>query len=109
MPSSPSTDVTPCQEADKSWLQPIVLSGKHVKLEPLTLEHCQDLKEVVLDGEMWKLWYTRIPEPEMMEAEINRRLKLQEDGSMLPFAVIDPLTGKAVGMTTYMAADPVSK
>jgi RimJ/RimL family protein N-acetyltransferase len=56
----------------------------------------------VRDGELWNLWYTFVPPPEKMRAEIDRRLGLQQQGSMLPFAVLDPSTGAAVGMTTYM-------
>ena len=40
-----------------------------------------------------------------MEMEIERRLKLQDMGTMLPFAVISLKTEKAVGMTTYMLFD----
>ena len=61
------------------------------------------------DGELWRLWYTTIPEPEKMAAEIDRRLGLQAEGSMLPFAVIDSATGKAVGMTTYMNVDAANR
>jgi RimJ/RimL family protein N-acetyltransferase len=44
-----------------------------------------------------------------MTAEIDRRLRLQAEGSMLPFAVIDNGLRKAVGMTTYMNVDAVHK
>ena len=40
-----------------------------------------------------------------MRQEIDRRLELQTKGSMLPFAVVEPRTGAAVGMTTYMNVD----
>jgi RimJ/RimL family protein N-acetyltransferase len=40
-----------------------------------------------------------------MRAEIERRLQLQAQGSMLPFAVREPLTGRIAGMTTYMHVD----
>jgi len=40
-----------------------------------------------------------------MRAEIERRLGLQRAGSMLPFTVIEPSTGKAAGMTTLMNID----
>jgi N-acetyltransferase len=85
-----------------AWLKPITLRGGRVALEPLAITHCRELKEAVRDGELWRLWYTSVPAPERMEAEIERRLKLQAAGSMLPFAAIDATTGKAVGMTTYM-------
>ena len=92
-----------------TWLEPVTLSGASVRLEPLEQRHCGDLIEAVKDGELWRLWYTSIPAPEKMEAEIDRRRGLQASGSMLPFAVVDPASGKAVGMTTYMNVDAVNK
>ena len=56
------------------------------------------------DGNLWQLWYTAIPTPEGMAAEIDRRLGLHAAGSMLPFAVLDA-SGMPVGMTTYMHID----
>jgi N-acetyltransferase len=84
------------------------LIGRHGRLAPLRPEHHDDLVEAVRDGELWKLWYTAIPTPEGMAAEIQRRLGLQRAGSMLPFAVLDA-SGKAVGMTTYMNIDAANR
>ena len=91
------------------WITPTTLSGQHVALVPLAAEHHDDLVEAVRDGELWQLWYTAIPAPEGMAAEIARRLDLQTKGSMCPFAVIDPSTGRAVGMTTYMNIDAANR
>ncbi len=83
---------------------PVTLQGRHVKLEPLTLAHAPALMRAVQDGELWRLWYTAIPAPDRMVAEIERRLGLLASGSMLPWAVLDH-SGNAVGMTTYMNVD----
>jgi len=91
-----------------AWPRPVTLSGTHATLVPLEKSHAPALVEAVRDGELWKLWYTSIPSPERMEAEIDRRLGLQEQGSMLPFAVLDA-AGTPVGMTTYMNIDAVNK
>ena len=56
------------------------------------------------DGELWRLWYTSIPRPDGMPREIDRRLALQQAGSMLPFTVFDA-EGRIAGMTTYMNID----
>jgi RimJ/RimL family protein N-acetyltransferase len=40
-----------------------------------------------------------------MDREIHRRLHEQARGSMCPFAVVDPNSRRAVGMTTYMNID----
>ena len=84
------------------------LTGLHAQLVPLRPGHHDDLVEAVRDGELWKLWYTAIPTPEGMAAEIQRRLGLQQAGSMLPFAVLNA-SGKAVGMTTYMNIDAANR
>ncbi|MFP3580763.1 GNAT family protein [Arthrobacter sp. SIMBA_036] len=88
--------------------EPITLTGKFVTLEPLSQEHHDDLVEAARDGELWKLWYTSVPTPEGMGAEIDRRLGLQAVGSMLPFATRSNATGKLIGMTTYMNIDAVT-
>ena len=85
--------------------QPVTLTGQYATLVPLVTEHHDDLVEAVLDGELWRLWYTAIPTPQGVAAEITRRLGLQDQGAMLPFAVIENATGKAVGLTTYMNID----
>jgi RimJ/RimL family protein N-acetyltransferase len=91
-------------------IEPITLTGQYVVLEPLSRAHHDGLVEAARDGELWKLWYTSVPAPEGMAAEIDRRLGLQEQGSMLPFTtrLIDPATGRpgrVIGMTTYMNID----
>ena len=88
-----------------AWIEPVSLSSPRVNLQPLSLAHQADLADSVRDGELWNLWYTTIPTPDTMRAEIERRLRLQAEGSMLPFAVIDAATQRAVGMTTYMHID----
>lgn len=91
-------------------LEPITLTGSHVVLEPLSRDHHDGLVAAARDGELWKLWYTAVPTPEQMAAEIDRRLALQAQGSMLPFTTrrIDAATGapgEVIGMTTYMNID----
>ena len=89
------------------WLAPITLTGCHATLAPLSQAHHDDLVEAVKDGELWNLWYTSVPMPERMRAEIDRRLDLQRQGTMLPWAVL--AAGKAVGMTTYMNVDSANR
>jgi len=83
---------------------PLPLTGRYVSLVPLTLEHAPGLAEAARDGELYKLWYTNIPHPDAIDAEIARRISLQEIGIMAPFTVLDA-TGRISGMTTYMNID----
>jgi N-acetyltransferase len=90
------------------FLEPVTLSGRHARLEPLSQAHRDGLTEAVNDGELWKLWYTFVPHPENMAKEIDRRLGLQAAGSMLPFTVFDA-DGKMAGMSTYMNVDAANR
>ena len=89
-----------------AFLEAPVLRGNHVELELLAPEHEAELSEAVREGELWRLWVTRIPSPDGMAAEIRRRLAEHEAGTMVPWAVRDARTGRAVGMTTYMNVRP---
>ena len=93
--------------APHMFTQATTLRGQHVCLMPLSAAHHDDLIEAVKDGELWRHWYTAIPTPDKMAAEIERRLSLQKQGSMLPFTV--QVNGKAVGMTTYMNIDAANQ
>ena len=92
-----------------SWPKPVTLHSKTVQLEPLSIDHVSDLIDAVKDGNLYNHWYTSIPQPKNMKMEIERRLKLQDMGTMLPFAVISLKTEKAVGMTTYMNVEKENK
>ena len=81
---------------------PVVLEGSCVRLEPLSPAHVPELAEAVKDGELWNLWYTRIPTPEGMAAEVHARLEQQAAGTMAPWAIRRLDTGALCGMTTYM-------
>ncbi len=91
-----------------AFAKPLTLRGQHATLEPLGLEHEAGAIEAVHDGNLWELWYTAIPAPDAMRAEIIRRLDLQAKGLMLPFAVRTPDGGFA-GMTTFMNIDALNR
>ncbi len=88
-----------------TWLQPVTLRTSRGTLVPLDHAHRDGLIEAVNDGEVWKLWYTRVPSPDHMTAEIDRRLGLQARGAMLPFTIMDNDSGQVAGMTSYMNVD----
>jgi len=88
-----------------AWPPDVTLEGEHAILVPLSQDHCSALTEAVKDGELWKLWYTFVPTPDQMAANIDERLAKREKGSMQPFAVIDRASGQPVGTTTYMNID----
>jgi RimJ/RimL family protein N-acetyltransferase len=91
-----------------AWPAPVSLSATHARLEPLAAAHLEGLCAASRDGELWRLWYTAVPAPDGMAAEIQRRLALQAAGTMLPFTVLDA-GGRIAGMTTYMNIDATNR
>lgn len=95
--------------SQSSPFAPVTLTGRQVQLVPLSADHHEGLAAAVRDGDLWQLWYTSVPSPDGMRAEIDRRLALQQSGSMLPFTVIEPARGEIAGMTTYMNIDVINR
>jgi RimJ/RimL family protein N-acetyltransferase len=92
-------------------VQPIVLEGGGIRLEPLTEGHQDALAAATADGRLWELWFTAVPAPEAMPAYVADALKGQRDGHMLAWAVRDVASGAIIGSTRYhdilMAIDRV--
>ncbi|MGM0928498.1 MAG: hypothetical protein ACQEXN_02155 [Actinomycetota bacterium] len=59
--------------------EPLTLTGSLVKLQPLRVRHLAELQDAVRDGELWKLWCTRIPSPRQSRDAIER-LGARQDG-----------------------------
>ncbi len=88
-------------------ISPITLTGQFVRLEPLSMDHLQDLCLVGLDDEIWRyMVYGWVRSEQDMRNWIAEILKRQEKGTDLPFAVIDLKSGKAIGATRYMEIRP---
>ena len=87
----------------------VSLHGREVSLVPLASAHRSDLIEALNDGELWTLWYTSIPAPDQLDAEISRRLALHQQGAMVPFSVIEKSSNQAVGMTTFLNLDAANR
>lgn len=87
-----------------SILEPVLLVGEHVRLEPLGPQHAGGLARAAADGEVWRKWTTSIPSPDEIPADIERRLAAHAAGRILPWATCLP-DGTPVGETTYWDID----
>ena len=85
----------------KEPLQPVVLENAFVRLEPLRLDHADDLAALTVGTGVTR-WF---PEPMETRAILDRyvaeAVRLAEAGTALPFAIVDP-GGPVVGCTRYM-------
>lgn len=82
-------------------VSPITLESERLRLEPLAHAHLDGLLAAAADGELWNLRITSVPAPHETTAYIEQALKQQEQGSRLPFAVIDKASGRVIGSSSY--------
>lgn len=82
-------------------VQPVILDGIRVRLEPLSLEHVPRLCKVGLDQELWLTTMTLIRNEEDMRKYVETALRLQSEGSAMPFATIDKTTRRVAGSTRF--------
>jgi len=82
-------------------VQPTILEGSGIRLEPLADDHREALESAAADGRLWELWFTAVPAPGGMQAYIADALKGQKDGHMLPWVVRDVASGAVIGATRY--------
>lgn len=80
---------------------PITLTGRLVELRPLERSHHAGLCDALSEGDLWKnTWYTNVPSPDGLDAEIDRRLGLLEKQISIPFTAFDA-SGRILGLTSY--------
>jgi len=87
--------------AADDFIKPTVQRERGVRLEPLALAHEAGLRTAVMDGELWTLRVTSVPEPQHVRAYIEQALEMRAKGSRLAFAVIDDAIGTVLGTTSY--------
>jgi RimJ/RimL family protein N-acetyltransferase len=80
---------------------PVTLEGQHVRLEPLSPNHEEELLAAADDGELWSSLVTIVPTRDTMAEYIAEALEAQAKGSELPFVIIHKATGQAVGTTRF--------
>ena len=81
-----------------AFVAPVTLEARGVKLVPLTLDHEAGLKAAAVDGELWKLRITSVPEPHETRGYIETALTT---ANRFAFAVTDAASGEVLGSTSY--------
>lgn len=88
------------------WIEPVSLQGSHVRIEPMAAAHRDELRAAAADGELWKLWYTSVPDDKSLDGWIGTALRQREDAGAMPFVVRRSGDDKLVGATRYCNLAP---
>ena len=83
--------------------RPLLLVGRHVRLEPLEHRHLPGLLAAAQDPEIFQ-WYLTPPlgDPAEMTKWLEQRLQGQAAGTEVGWATVRTSDGQVVGATTYL-------
>ncbi|RPD42438.1 GNAT family N-acetyltransferase [Chitinophaga barathri] len=78
-----------------------VLENKRVLLRPLQPSDADALMEVALEPSLWEVGLTRVSNREELERYMQIAFTDREQGTSLPYLIIDKATGKVAGSTRF--------
>ena len=87
----------------------VTFSGKHVRLEPMTLEHHAGLCAAGLDPDLWRWTWGQVLTPADMRAYMESALRDQAADTALPFVIVDLASGKVIGSSRFGNIDRVQR
>lgn len=79
----------------------LCLKGTYANLEPLELDHVNELNMAAEDGQLWRLSVTTVPTSDSMLAYVELALENKKQGKQLPFVIRRLSDNKIVGTTRY--------
>ena len=83
------------------FVEPVTLTDRGIQLVPLSLDHEDGLRAAAMDGELWRLRITSVPEPDQTRHYIQDALAMREAGNRFAFAVLDAESGTVLGSSSY--------
>jgi len=90
-------------------LEPVTLERAFVRLEPMTMAHHAGLTAIGLDPDIWRLTVANVRTSEAMRGYMEAALRLQTEGSSLPFVTIERSSDQIVGSTRFGNYDPINR
>ncbi|MDL4814796.1 GNAT family N-acetyltransferase [Actinomadura opuntiae] len=92
------------------WFALPVLTGRYVRLEPLSLDHVDGLFEASKDPSVWTWLSERQPaNADAVHTMVSKALIARDKGVRLPWAQIDAATGEVAGTTSYYEISPQNR
>ncbi len=90
-----------------TWVTPITLIGRYVRLEPMTEDHIPALAEIGVGQSFWKfMLYGEMKSEEDMRHWVRKILARVND---VPFVVVHLPSGRAAGATRYLNISPMDR
>ncbi len=88
------------------WARPIVLEGRLVRLEPMSMGHLDGLADVAFDPALWQWTLARPTDRPGLEAWMATAVANAEAGTEFPFVTVDRASGRPIGSSRYLNIVP---
>lgn len=92
-------------QREEMHVGPMILEGRFVRLEPLTIEHVAALAHVGLDEDLWRWIPAPVRTAEDMKSYVETALQERASGTAMPFVQVERASGRVVGSTRYANID----
>jgi N-acetyltransferase len=90
----------------QTWVMPVTLTGRRVRMEPLAERHLADLRLVAFDDSIWR-WTIATPIDEVgLRDWFDQARSNAEATTEVPFATVDVASGRAIGSSRFMTIVP---
>lgn len=83
-------------------LEPVTLTGRAIRLEPMSRAHVDALADIALDPVIWRWFTIRIATRDDLARWIDAALEAHAAGTALPFTTFHLDEGRAIGATRFM-------
>ena len=90
----------------QSWVTPVTLTGRRIRMEPLDERHLEDLARVAYDDAVWRWTIAKPIDEAGLRAWFDQARANAEETIEVPFATIDLASDRAIGSSRYMTIAP---
>ena len=90
----------------QSWVTPVTLTGRRVRMEPLEERHLEELARVAFDDAIWRWTIAKPIDDVTLRAWLDPALANAAETIEVPFATVDQASGQAIGSSRYMTITP---
>lgn len=90
----------------QTWVMPVTLTGRRIRMEPLSESHLEDLARVAYDAPVWRWTIARPMDDAGLRAWLEQALANAAAGTEVPFATVHLAEGRAIGSSRFMSIVP---
>jgi len=86
-------------------IEPPVLEGATLRLEPLSEVHLSGLEEIAFDERIWRYMLTVVKTPDELRSWMDSALQAKAAGSAMPWATVLKAENRVIGSTRFLELD----